>query len=234
VPGYNTLCAGIDLGWSGKPSGVALLRLDGARLRLVALDRCATHEATLAWVRQANPGDIGLDAPVIVRNATGMRECDKLAHRLFSRQHAGAYPVNLGLPYARLVMDFVNGLKDQGYETGLRAARRVVEVYPHAASVRLFGLERILPYKRGSLAARRRALEEYRALLAMGLAGRKPAFRCLELPEIPERGGELKAVEDQLDALLSAYVAAHFRYWGQAKNNVLGNEEDGYIVTPSF
>jgi pyridoxamine 5'-phosphate oxidase len=42
----------------------------------------------------------------------------------------------------------------------------------------------------------------------------------------------LKAVEDQLDALLCAYVAAHWWYWGRERNDVLGNSRTGYIVVP--
>jgi pyridoxamine 5'-phosphate oxidase len=42
----------------------------------------------------------------------------------------------------------------------------------------------------------------------------------------------LKAVEDQLDAIHCAYVAAHWWYWGSERNEVLGNAQDGYIVVP--
>jgi predicted RNase H-like nuclease len=43
----------------------------------------------------------------------------------------------------------------------------------------------------------------------------------------------LKAVEDQLDSLICAYVAAHWWYWGLERNWVLGDTTTGYIVVPA-
>jgi predicted RNase H-like nuclease len=182
---------------------------------------------------------LGLDAPVLVQNHSGMRMADRMAHRLFSRQHAGCYPIHLGMPFVKGILEFVEELRQEGFSTELPResqdeTRRLFEVYPHASSLRLFGLEQILPYKKGRVAARRAALEEFRQLLGSGLAARRPGFRHAELPEVPSTGAALKAVEDQLDALLCAYTAAHFWYWGWARNNLLGDEKSGAIVIPSF
>ncbi|NJL84246.1 MAG: hypothetical protein HC890_17395 [Chloroflexaceae bacterium] len=46
-------------------------------------------------------------------------------------------------------------------------------------------------------------------------------------------GRDLKALEDQLDSLICAYVAAHWWYWGRDRNWVLGNGQEGYIVVPA-
>ncbi|MCY7392409.1 MAG: hypothetical protein LH647_13285, partial [Leptolyngbyaceae cyanobacterium CAN_BIN12] len=43
---------------------------------------------------------------------------------------------------------------------------------------------------------------------------------------------ELKAVEDQLDSLICAYIAAHWWHWGTERNVVLGDRAEGYIVVP--
>jgi len=59
------------------------------------------------------------------------------------------------------------------------------------------------------------------------------ALNDQEIPDIPTKGADLKAVEDQLDALICAYVAAHWWYWGLARNWVLGDREAGYIVVPA-
>ncbi len=40
-------------------------------------------------------------------------------------------------------------------------------------------------------------------------------------PKFRQGGRDLKAVEDQLDALLAAYIAAHWWYWGRERNDVL-------------
>ena len=54
---------------------------------------------------------------------------------------------------------------------------------------------------------------------------------CLELPPIPETG-PTKPVEDQIDAVICAYIAAHFWYWGRERNTVYGANETGFIVVP--
>jgi predicted RNase H-like nuclease len=232
------LFVGIDLGWVHGASGVALLEQAGRRLKLRDLARFNTRESILSWLDEklgAEPCFTGLDAPVQVRNRNGMREADRLAHRLFGAQKAGCYPVNLGMEFVPGILRFVNALEERGFETDLpevaqQRGRKVFEVYPHAASLRLFGLKQVLRYKKGPLDARREALAKYRELLASGLEKREPAFGARNLPVAGGSGAELKAAEDQLDALLCAYVAAHYWYWGAAKNNVLG----GALVVPSF
>jgi predicted RNase H-like nuclease len=45
-------------------------------------------------------------------------------------------------------------------------------------------------------------------------------------------GLALTALEDQLDALVCAYLGAYWWYWGAARNKVLGSAPDGYMVVP--
>lgn len=229
---------GVDLAWQNAPSGLALLELDGPRLHLRHLDRLSQHSEILPWL-ESRIGNancyIGLDAPVLVNNSSGTREADRLTHRLYGKQNAGAYPIHLGLPFVQQILAFVEVLKGAGFQTELPAtpqekSRRLFEVFPHASSVRLFQLPKILPYKKGPLAGRIAALHQFQSLLAGELALREPKFQSKCLPKIPGNAKELKAVEDQLDALLCAYTAAHFYYWGLAKNNILG----GALVVPSF
>ncbi|MEG4289879.1 DUF429 domain-containing protein [Microcoleus sp. C2C3] len=52
------------------------------------------------------------------------------------------------------------------------------------------------------------------------------------LPQIPTSVATLKALEDKLDALLCAYIGAHWWYWGIERNLVLGDRTTGYIVIP--
>jgi predicted RNase H-like nuclease len=49
---------------------------------------------------------------------------------------------------------------------------------------------------------------------------------------MPLKGTPLKALEDQLDSLICAYVAAHWWYWGAERNMSLGNLTEGYIIVP--
>ena len=47
------------------------------------------------------------------------------------------------------------------------------------------------------------------------------------------RGKALKTYEDTLDALLCAFLAAHYWTWGAERNEMIGTMAGGYIVTPS-
>jgi predicted RNase H-like nuclease len=42
----------------------------------------------------------------------------------------------------------------------------------------------------------------------------------------------LKPVEDQIDAVLCAYIAAYWWFWARRRNTVYGSEEHGYVVVP--
>ena len=53
----------------------------------------------------------------------------------------------------------------------------------------------------------------------------------LHLPAIPDTG-KLKPVEDQIDAVLCSYIAAHWWFWGIRRNRVYGCGETGYVVVP--
>lgn len=219
-----------------------MLEKRGSRLHLAALDRLDTHSEILPWLLRRIGKDacfVGLDAPVIVTNQSGMREADKLTHRLFGKQNGGAYPVHLGMDFMPGIAKLIGEFRQSGFATNLpvRAqanSRNLFEVYPHAASLRLFGLDKVLPYKKGKRAERLDALCKFQRLLGSGLRHRVPAFTSGQLPHAEGSLTELKAAEDRLDAVLCAYIAAHFWHWGLARNNILGSEEAGYIVVPSF
>jgi predicted RNase H-like nuclease len=236
---------GIDLGWVSGASGLCCLQWrPQGELYLSDLQCQATLAGVLAWVNQQVPeGDfagIAIDAPTIIPNLTGMRLCDRKAHSLFGRYHAGCYPANLGLPFAQRLIGFAQTLETMGFAhapdmVAQQPERFQAEVFPHPAMVHLFGLDRIIKYKKGRLAERRLELARMRELILTHLPHQEPAL-CItsdDLPTIPERALALKAVEDQLDSLICAYVAAHWWYWGLERNWVLGNREEGFLVVPA-
>lgn len=230
---------GIDLGWTSGATGLCCLELEGNRLQLRQLDYRVDLEEILAWIDDwlpsPEPGMIAVDAPTLIPNATGMRTCDRLMHRYFGRYHAGCYPANLGCAFAPRTMGFGLSLESRGFVhapviEAQSPGRYQIEVFPHAAMVSLFNLERILKYKKGRLADRRQGLLQLRQLLLSHLPGLEPGLDIAELPLVPNQGAALKALEDQLDALVCAYVAAHWWVWGTQRNWVLGGE---IAVTPS-
>lgn len=234
---------GIDLGWSSGASGLCCLGWSSGKLELLVLDRQAETDEILGWVDrwlpQAEPGVIAVDAPTLIPNETGMRLPDRLAHKYFGRYHAGCYPANLSRPFATKLVQFGLSLETRGFDHAptiepQKPGRYQLEVFPHPAMVHLFQLDRILKYKKGNLADRRSELIKLRQYLIDCLPRLTPMLLLEEsaLPEIPTNGAALKAVEDQLDSLVCAYVAAHWWYWGTARNWVLGDRQQGYIIVP--
>ena len=77
-------------------------------------------------------------------------------------------------------------------------------------------------------------LARLRELMLARLPRLDPPLLVDDLPAIPARGlAALKAVEDRLDAVIAAYVAAHWWYWGAKRNRVVGGEAEGYIIVPA-
>jgi pyridoxamine 5'-phosphate oxidase len=208
-------------------------------LRLAKLDRLADPDDVLQWVaaEARECAGIGIDAPIVIPNASGMRVADRLAHSLYGKFHAGAYPASRARGFWKRTTGLSTQLARMGFAHGdelppKTPCRFQVEVHPHAAAVQLFKLEQIVKYKKGTLAARAAALQCLRTLMLERLPRLTPSLSLGSLPEIPTRGKELKEVEDQLDAVLAAYIVAHWWYWGRERNDVLGNAKLGYIVVP--
>jgi predicted RNase H-like nuclease len=236
---------GVDFGWSSGASGLCCLVWQQGELRLVDLRRLLDLAEVLTWIDThlppTQPGLVAVDAPTLIANPTGMRLCDRLAHKHFGKYHAGCYPANLGLPFAQRTVGFGLSLEQRGFRHGTtlvpqQPGRFQIEAFPHPAIVHLFGLERILKYKKGSLAERRGELTKLRDYIGDRLPQLEPSLNLADspigLPEIPLTGVAMKAVEDQLDSIICAYIAAHWWYWGLERNLVLGNQPEGYIIVP--
>lgn len=236
---------GIDLGWSSGASGLCCLGWQDGKLELLDLQRQAAIADILDWIDHWLPADapglIAVDAPTLIPNATGMRLPDRLAHKYFGRYHAGCYPANLGSSFASRTVAFGQSLVDRGFQHAPTIApqqpgRFQIEAFPHPAIVHLFELPQILKYKKGLLADRRTELTKLHQLIGDRLPHLAPPLNLatsnIALPAIPHTGKALKAVEDQLDSLICAYIAAHWWCWGSDRNCVLGDLDEGYIVVP--
>ncbi|GAA4823331.1 DUF429 domain-containing protein [Nocardioides caeni] len=234
---------GVDLAWGERrPTGLAVVDAAG---RLVAVSAVQTDdeiEATLAPYVEG-PCLVAIDAPLIVRNATGNRPAEKALNKDFHRFDAGAHPSNTG---KREFSDQPRGARlaaRLGLDINPRSgrARRGIEVYPHPATVALFRLGRTLKYKDkpGRDLDRLRAELLVLMRLVEGLASADPAlhvdgpaWRGLTSAVVEAaRKSELRVVEDQVDAVVCAYIAL-FADRRQADTVVYGDLETGYIVTP--
>ena len=229
---------GVDLGWYGKPTGLASIRPDGATLHLRNIARLEPVPEIIAWILAECGGGgavVGIDAPTVIRNETGIRPAERELNRDFRRFHAGCHPANLGRPFAAHVLAFSRSLEELGFRHGADMAARQegrfqIEVHPHSASVSLFGLDRIVKYKRGRRDARAKELRRLRKLMLTHLPQMNPPL-ALRLPAVPKTGN-LKPVEDRIDAVMCAFIAANWWYWSQARNRLYGAADSGFIVVP--
>ena len=233
------------------------------QLKLIECDRQQTLNDILTWidtqVSPTEPAIIAVDAPTIIANLTGMREADKLTHKHFGRYHAGCYPANLSRPFAQKTVEFGLSLEARGFVhaptiEAQKLGRYQIEVFPHPATINLFKLDKIIKYKKGKLAERQLELMKLCQYIVDILPSLEPSLNLSfgtgilpvscgtgilpvsgsNLPEMPTSIATLKALEDQLDALLCAYIGAHWWYWGIERNLVLGDRKTGYIVIPQL
>lgn len=232
---------GIDLAWGlNRPTGLAVLDESGRVVHVSAVRTDSEIAGSLApYV--AGPCLAGIDAPLVVTNPTGSRPAERALSRDFRRYDAGTHPSNTGKP------EFAEGTRGArvcallglDLDPDSSADRRALEVYPHPATVVLFGLERTLKYKQ----KKGRDLELLRTeLLTLmdhverlvetgGPADPWPALRTAVVDAT--RKSELRVVEDQVDAVVCAYVALFADRWPE-RTTRYGDLENGYIVTPSL
>jgi predicted RNase H-like nuclease/ppGpp synthetase/RelA/SpoT-type nucleotidyltranferase len=244
---------GVDLAWGDRrPTGLAVLDDEGNLLHVSAATSDDAIVAALApYVEDGCL--VAIDAPLVVTNAVGNRPAEAALNRDFARFAAGAHPSNTGKPEFREEPRGARIAARLGLDMNPRSgrARRAIEVYPHAATVALFRLGRTLKYKNKS----GRDLEQLRSELIVllglleGLASADPPLRVSGRPADPravtawhalrsavERAGrksELRVVEDQVDAVVCAYVAL-FATRQQERITTYGDFATGYIVTPTL
>lgn len=236
--------AGIDLAWMGEKngSGIAIDTLSDRQLRveeihcgIIGLDGVQSILANC----QALCG-VAIDAPLIIGNTQGARPCEKELTAVYNARWAGCYPSSLTrFPDASSVK-LANWLSGQDFShmgEG-NGDRWQIECYPHPAIIELFGLDRRLKYKKGSLGEKRHGqaqlAEHIRSLeVRSSLALKIPnAFdHRLDAGYIESlRGQRLKDNEDALDALICLYIGG--QYASGQEMTIFGEDRTGYIVVP--
>jgi predicted RNase H-like nuclease len=240
--GVTARFLGLDLAWSDRnPSGVAALDERG---RLIDVSAGLRDDAAiLAWVRAhlGSCGVIGIDMPTIVRNADGIRPCERALGAVFRRAHAAPHPANLRrFPDGGRARRLIDALSGAGVVETLdvraRDSRNVaLEIFPHPAHVRLFALDRVFAYKKKARAwpAVLAEWSRYRAALATLAVADPPLLLDAKIPAAVTARG-YKRWDDMLDAVSCAYIAAFIWRWGIAAPHVrvFGDLRDGYIVVP--
>jgi predicted RNase H-like nuclease len=239
---------GVDLAW-GERRNTGLCALDEVGT-VLGSTRARDSAAIRDWVAPylGSGAVVAVDAPLVVPNDRGCRPCEALVTATFGRREAGAYPANRGNP------NFADGGRawhlaaDLGLSVGPACTPRarvdrMIEVYPHTAIVCLFDLDKTIKYKRrrGRAVVQRKACFAELGDLLESLGTREPGLdlagsshwrRLRDELAAASSGADLDRAEDEVDAYVCAYVALYYWYWGSARCAVLGDIENGYIVTP--
>ncbi len=236
---------GIDLAWADRNrTGVAVLAWSGQLLssRTVLSDK---HILDFIDEHCSGPVVAAVNAPLIVPNEGGQRDCEGDLARDFGRFQAGPYPANRRNPAlargprgGRLAERLGWALDPSVRPSPL--VSQAIEVFPHPAMVSLFGLRTAVPYK-----ARpgRTLLELQRAYHDLvryfedhfgSTLELDSSIRWHEIRRVIEQASrpfDLRAVEDEIDAILCAYLAW---MWDNEPERlrVYGDVARGYIVTP--
>lgn len=238
-----TVFAGVDLAWSGRnPTGLCVLRHDPSGLRFESLD-CATltGEQAAGWLDTLGPRVVaGIDAPLVVSPS---RTAEAEMARIYGSRGVYAYAARPDFLQRHGIAEgprLGHALVASGWNLDPRSnsPRRALEVFPHAATVALYGALRALRYKKGPLASRMEPLREYQRLISTHVRQEahelldSPLGDVLREPVGPTQGRALKGLEDQLDAITCALSAYHIWRHGQAGTQVFGDGSSGYIAVP--
>ncbi len=108
----------------------------------------------------------------------------------------------------------------------------MAEVYPHPAMVRMFGLPRIIKYKKGSVAERRKEFQRLQGLMRRLMRRSFPKLRLGKEATDLLRQKWSKPVEDRTDALFCALIGMwHWMHRGK-RSEVIGDRKTGFILLP--
>lgn len=231
---------GIDLAWSTRArTGIAAVDADGALLDSATVQ---TDDDILGWITATGtPVTVGIDAPLIVTNAAGQRDCEREIGRAYARYRSSCHTSNLGRSYFNptraLVLAQRAGWSTDPEHHGSAREPGSVEVYPHAGMVGLFRLGSVIPYK-----AKKGRTVEFRRQAFADLIGRLEGIAALRLAGHPRwqhltdaarsatRQVDLERIEDEIDGIFCAHLA--HRWHRRDGLQIYGSRTDGHIIAP--
>jgi predicted RNase H-like nuclease len=242
---------GVDLAWgegtvARAANETGLVCLDSAGTVLDALTVRGIRPVADWLIGIAEPGDVvAIDAPLVVINESGMRECEREVGQRYGRWRVSANATNLtrawqGGVTLRIALEAAGFRYTDGSHPPATDTIEVFECYPYTALVGAeeFGYEVERPrYKRPNLALPAAERRQFRAqecdelLRRMaGLAAANPPLQMRSHPvtaDLLESPSPLLDVaykhrEDLLDAALSAWIAALWATRGTERCQVLG------------
>lgn len=90
---------GVDLGWYGKPSGLASIAISREGLYLRSLTRLDNFDEILLWIEtEAGRASavVAVDAPLVICNPAGIRDAEREMNQEFPASTPGVTPLTWG------------------------------------------------------------------------------------------------------------------------------------------
>lgn len=241
--------AGIDLAWSNKnKTGIAIVEGNKIKAKLICADNILSNKDILNYINSKIKNQnalVAIDAPLIVPNETGRRLAEEVVGKLFRKYNAGAHPSNRkrlsqwsgtirGEEISKLLEK--SGFKHSPKINKFENSRKFFEVYPHPSMVVLFKLDNIIKYKakpKRDYNFRYSEFIKYQNCLKK-LSPKIEISKEIISKDVKKlKGRALKDYEDLLDSIFCAYIA-YYSWTNPDKCKILGNMEEGYILTPVF
>jgi len=236
--------AGIDLAWKSERNSTAASFgvLNGHVIHLTEVHPAL---ASVDEVKKALDADtsiqgVAIDAPLVIQNISGQRECEKQLSRDYAARYASCHASNLSLYPNPASVSLSNHLRDCGFGHLQRKTQGKwqIECYPHPAIIEIFGLSQRLAYKKGNVVEKKQGqvnLANHITSLEMSavLSLHIPFELSLYVEEERIRslaGGALKENEDVLDSIICLYICALFA--SEVMHKVYGSVDKGYIYVP--
>ncbi len=235
---------GIDLAWNTEKnsSAIAIATLDQGSLNIDTLLRCVEGLNNIINIIEQEPSlsGISIDAPLIINNTRGQRECEQQLNKKYRTYKAGCHPSNKTLYPNAASVRLSEYLLNQGFEHLGENQKWQIECYPHPAMVELFELDERLLYKKGPVEQKRqgqvRLAEMIKQLninpnlsltIADSVSSAVNSAKILNL-----HGRQIKENEDTLDAIICCYIAGCYAV--DTNRQVFGDSINGYIYVPQL
>jgi predicted RNase H-like nuclease len=239
---------GLDLAWGSlnldkKPNRTGIAVLDaGGYLTYVGAQVLDDDIRAAVDPYVEGPCVVAIDAPLKITNQTGKRLAEEELGKHFRKFDAGPYPAN-----TEKFSDDPRGARltrALGLDIDPRSTspRRALEVFPHPATVALFELGRIFKFKNGSPEERRPEILKYMEAIEGLATSSVPIYatinddwnRLRQEVAQAQRQVDLNRAEDQIDAVLCAYVALYAEHRPDDVTIYGDYPANGYILTPTL
>lgn len=236
--------AGVDLAWMGlrNPTAIATGRVEHQEVVVTSVVEhlYGTQSVIDALDDVDDLHGVAIDGPLIIKNQTGQRICERELGVAYGGRKASCHTSNLDRFPNAAGTQLSSHLSCAGFHQLSSPERKwQLECYPHPALIEVFGLRERLAYKKGTVIQKRSG--QVRLANLVRSLDESDVMR-LRVPDSFQiymdeqriktlRGHQLKHNEDVLDAIFCMYVGA--LYQSGQNQTVFGTTSNGYIYVPT-